>query len=131
MKKAKKTSVKDVKKNSSKIENEKMTMAAVSNADEIFYNRMKRHHDELRWLYMELYGNDSMFAELCDNLRRFYLERNEELKDSDQKREQDPNWYKKNDMLGMMFYIDNFAGNLNGVESRLDLSKNAMSIIFT
>ena len=120
MKKAKKTSVKDVKKNRTEIENEKMTMAAVSNADEIFYNRMKRHHDELRWLYMELYGNDSMFAELCDNLRRFYLERNEELKDSDQKREQDPNWYKKNDMLGMMFYIDNFAGNLNGVESRLD-----------
>lgn len=52
-------------------------------ADVIFLKRMERHHDELRWLYMELYGNDSMFAELCDNLRRFYLERKEELKAMD------------------------------------------------
>ena len=22
---------------------------------------MDRHHDELKWLYMELYGNDDMF----------------------------------------------------------------------
>ena len=24
----------------------------------IFQERLNRHHDELRWLYMELYGND-------------------------------------------------------------------------
>ena len=28
-----------------------------------YMKRLQRHHDELRWLYMELYGNDSMFAE--------------------------------------------------------------------
>lgn len=26
-----------------------------------FEKRLRRHHDELRWLYMELYGNDDMF----------------------------------------------------------------------
>lgn len=88
--------------------------------DEIFRSRIERHHDELRWLYMELYGNDSMFAELCDNLRSFYLERNEALRAMDAEREANQDWYKKNDMLGMMFYIDNFAGNMKGVESRLD-----------
>ena len=31
--------------------------------DMIFQERLNRHHDELRWLYMELYGNDAMFAE--------------------------------------------------------------------
>ena len=36
---------------------------------------LQRHHDELRWLYMELYGNDSMFAELCDRMGEFYRER--------------------------------------------------------
>ena len=61
-----------------------------------------------------------MFAELCDNLFRFYRERNADLKVLDQKREARPDWYKQNDMLGMMFYIDNFAGNMKGVESRLD-----------
>lgn len=29
-----------------------------------FLNRLNRHLDELRWLYMELYDNGSMFAEL-------------------------------------------------------------------
>ena len=94
--------------------------AAPRKPDKIFWKRMERHHDELRWLYMELYGNSSMFAELCDNLRRFYMERDEELKALDLARAADADWYKQNDMLGMMFYIDNFAGNMKGVESRLD-----------
>ncbi len=88
--------------------------------ESVFQERLGRHHDELRWLYMELYDNDSMFAELCDGMRDFYLKRNKELKTSDQKRVTDQNWYKQNDMLGMMFYIDNFAGNMKGVESKLD-----------
>ncbi|MDE7416795.1 MAG: amylosucrase [Lachnospiraceae bacterium] len=88
--------------------------------ESVFQERLGRHHDELRWLYMELYDNDSMFAELCDRMRDFYLKRNKELKTSDQKRVTDQNWYKQNDMLGMMFYIDNFAGNMKGVESKLD-----------
>ena len=86
----------------------------------IFQERLKKHHDELRWLYMELYGNDSMFAELCDHMRQFWLERDRKLKRRDQDREKDKNWYRQNDMLGMMLYIDNFAGNIKGVEARLD-----------
>ncbi|MDE6386517.1 MAG: amylosucrase [Lachnospiraceae bacterium] len=89
-------------------------------SDEVFQQRLKKHHDELRWLYMELYDNGSMFAELCDRMRQFFLERNQELKARDAKRETDQEWYKQNDMLGMMFYIDNFAGNMKGVESKLD-----------
>ena len=87
---------------------------------ENFIRRLEKHHDELRWLYMELYDNSSMFAELCDKMGQFYLERAEALKKRDAEREADPDWYKRNDMLGMMFYIDNFAGNMKGVESKLD-----------
>ena len=85
-----------------------------------FERRFVKHLDELKWLYMELYGNSSMFAELSDNLYRFYEERNEELKEIDLKREEYPDWYKQNDMLGMMFYIDNFGGNMKGVEDKLE-----------
>ncbi len=85
----------------------------------VFQKRLDRHHDELRWLYMELYGNDSMFAELCENINRFYLERAKSLKEMDLERETRPDWYKQNDLLGMMFYIDNFAGNMKGVEQKL------------
>ena len=96
----------------------------------VFEKRFVKHLDELKWLYMELYGNGSMFAELCDNLYRFYEERNEGLKEIDHKREACPDWYKQNDMLGMMFYIDNFAGNMKGVESKLDyLEKSNVNYI--
>lgn len=95
-------------------------MKKKTDQDKIFEQRLKRHHDELRWLYMELYDNSSMFAELCGQLKEFYLERKEALKKLDSKREEAADWYKQNDMLGMMFYIDNFAGNMKGVESKLD-----------
>lgn len=104
----------------------KKTEAQASDADEIFQKRLEHHHDELRWLYMELYGNDSMFAELCNELRRFYLERNEKLKARDCKREKERDWYKQNDMMGMMLYIDNFAENMKGVEKSLTIWSNAM-----
>lgn len=87
---------------------------------ENYARRFERHHDELRWLYMELYDNGDMFAELCDNMQRFYQERSRELKAMDTEREENKNWYRRNDLLGMMLYIDNFAGNIKGVESRLD-----------
>lgn len=87
--------------------------------DKVFVKRFEKYLDELKWLYIELYENDSMFAELCDNLYRFYEERNKDLKQLDSAREADPNWYKSNDMLGMMLYIDNFAGNMKGVQEKL------------
>ena len=85
----------------------------------LFQSRLERHLDELRWLYMELYDNGSMFAELCDNLHRFAEERAAALKARDIAREADPDWYKSSDLTGMMMYIDNFAGNLNGVREKL------------
>lgn len=93
--------------------------AAMSKADDIFQKRLAKHHDELKWLYMELYQNDSMFAELCENMYQYYKERKRQLKARDEQREKKPDWFKKNDMLGMMLYIDNFAGNLKGVKEKI------------
>lgn len=39
-----------------------------------------KHQDELRWLYMELYGNDAMYAELCEQMHDYYSKRSTELK---------------------------------------------------
>ncbi len=88
--------------------------------ESMFQERLKRHHDELRWLYMELYNNGDMFAELCSQLHEFALQRDPELTSLDQERELNPEWFRGNDMLGMMLYIDNFAGNLAGVKEKLD-----------
>ena len=95
------------------------TAAKHAETDRIFAERLGRRHDELRWLYMELYDNGDMFAELCSRMKQFYDERNTHLKKSDEAREADKSWYRKRDMLGMMLYIDCFAGNLKGVEENL------------
>lgn len=92
----------------------------LKNQEKIYRERYDRHFDELKWLYMELYDNDGMFAELCENMHSFYEDRNQDLHTLDRKREEDPNWYKSNDMLGMMFYIDNFGGTIKGVQDKLD-----------
>ncbi|MBD5084840.1 MAG: amylosucrase [Clostridiales bacterium] len=96
----------------------------------LFQTRLGRHLDELRWLYMELYGNDSMFAELCDEMRRYADERPAALKKRDAAREADRSWYKSNDLTGMMLYIDNFAGDLNGVRKKLPyIEKTGVNLI--
>ena len=104
----------------SKKEKDLARKTKISAAEALYDKRFARHIDELRWLYMELYDNGSMFAELCTRMKEFYDERNRSLRSLDKKREADPNWYKGSDLLGMMFYIDNFAGDLKGVKEKLD-----------
>ena len=94
--------------------------AARAKSDAVFQRRIDRHHDELRWLYMELYANGSMFAELCAQMHAFFERRPEPLKRLDAEREATGAWYRRRDLLGMQLYIDNFAGTIAGVEDRLD-----------
>ena len=91
--------------------------------DSIFQHRLERHHDELRWLYMELYQNGDMFAELCSQMHEYYNCRSKKLKERDLKREKEPDWYHGKDMLGMMLYTDNFAGNMKGVKEKIPYLK--------
>ncbi len=88
-----------------------------------YRKRFEKHYDELKWLYTEVYQNDEMFEELCDTMFEYYKERKTYLKELDREREVNTEWYKKNDMLGMMLYVDNFADNLQGVKSKLDYLK--------
>lgn len=91
--------------------------------DTVFKIRLEKHHDELKWLYMELYQNEDMFAELCSQMYEYYKCRSENLKKRDLKKEQASEWYREKDMLGMMLYIDNFAGNMKGVEAKIPYLK--------
>ena len=83
--------------------------------------RMSERLDELKWLYYELYYSDEQgFQYLCKLIRDFYENRSESLKALDRKREKDPDWYRGNDIVGMMLHVDNFADNLKGVIKKLD-----------
>ncbi|MEE1114683.1 MAG: alpha-amylase family protein, partial [Eubacterium sp.] len=86
-----------------------------------FKERLANHYAEMKWLYGELYNNDSRaFDYFCGMLYEYYTNRAEKLKKRDRIREKEPNWYKGNEMLGMLMYTNAFAGNLKGVQKHLD-----------
>ena len=92
--------------------------------DRIYCERLARHLDELKWLYCELYQDNPYVTmhlnDLLKVLKKFYDMRGDALKESDLKREKDPTWYKRNDLTGMMMYVNAFAGTLSNLESKLD-----------
>ncbi len=85
----------------------------------VFDQRLARHADELKWLYCELYRDEEAFADFVEMLRRCWAERKKPLRDQDKRREADPEWYRRRDLLGMMLYVNAFAGNLRGVKEKL------------
>ncbi|MDO4621282.1 MAG: alpha-amylase family glycosyl hydrolase, partial [Lachnospiraceae bacterium] len=90
----------------------------------MFQARFDRYYDELKWLYCELYQDNPYVMMHLDDLTRdiqnIYTFRNEDLKASDLRREADRNWYKRNDLIGMMLYVNAFSETLKGLEEKLD-----------
>ena len=70
-----------------------------------FEQRLAHHYDEHYF---------------CSMLRKCWSERNELLRELDDARISDPEWYAGNDIIGMMMYTECFAKNLQGVKSHLD-----------
>ena len=93
--------------------------------DITFSDRLKVREPELKSLYMELYGNEACYRDLVRNLAVFHESRSKSLKCRDAEKRMTPGWYKSETLLGMMLYIDNFAGNLNGVREKLPYLKKA------
>ncbi len=86
-----------------------------------FATRFRRHEDELKWLYSELYhSNEKAYESFTDMLYRCWEERPESLRRLDREREECPGWYRRHDLTGMQMYVDAFAGTLQGVRKKLD-----------
>ncbi|MDO4616445.1 MAG: alpha-amylase family protein [Lachnospiraceae bacterium] len=85
-----------------------------------FDSRFAQYSDELKWLFCELYNNDMQaYDYFCDMLRKSYEERKDALRKIDEARLADPEWYRSNKLLGMMLYVPQFAGTLQGVQKKL------------
>lgn len=84
-----------------------------------FEDRLRLYWPELKQRYMELYHDDAMLKKLRCHLAAFSEARRESLKQRDAEKQNTPNWYQSRELLGMMLYIDNFAGNLKGVKDKL------------
>jgi amylosucrase len=91
----------------------------------VFESRLERHEAELRQLYLSLYHDEGAYAALLSMLRRMAGERSEALRALDAERERRPDWYRGRDLLGMLMYVDAFAGTLKGVRAKLDYLQEA------
>ena len=97
-----------------------------------FASRFRRHEDELKWLYCELYHNDQKAYDYFVNmLYRLWEERPEKLKMMDRAREEYPDWYKGHDLVGMLMYVNAFAGTLKGVRKKLDYITDCVILVAT
>ena len=89
-----------------------------------FDRRLAACQDELQSLYLKLYRGDAdAYGYFTGMLRRCWKERKRVLREQDLRREKHPDWFRRRDMLGMMLYVNAFAGNLRGVKERLPYLK--------
>jgi glycosidase len=88
-----------------------------------FVARLQKSFPWLFWLYLGLYGDryDFFFhlEDLILSLARSWFPRPHDLRRLDEAREANPLWYQSNQMLGGVCYVDLFAGNLEGIKSKI------------
>ena len=87
--------------------------------DTILNARFSRHKDELSWLFMELYDDHAALETLMQRMKQAFAERSADLRALDARRESEPDWYRKGNMLGVTMYTELFAGNLRGLLDKL------------
>jgi amylosucrase len=92
-----------------------------------FSARLNRYFPRLFSLYYGLYHTryDFFFhlEDLLISLTRAWFQRPHDLRMLDEAREQDPHWFQSNQMLGGVCYVDLFAGDLEGVRSKIPYFK--------
>ncbi len=94
---------------------------------QIFIRRLKANFGTLFDLYFRLYSNQYDFfyhlEDLLNTAVKMWLNRPSDLKDLDLQREADPLWFQSHKMLGGVCYVDLFAGDLNGIRSKIPYFK--------
>lgn len=102
-----------------------------------FYTRLGANFYAIHTLFYHLYGNRPDFKQqmvaLVERLALNYIERPPHLRKSDLVRERDYNWFLSQKWVGMTLYCDRFAGDINGLRSKLpylqDLGINLLHVM--
>jgi len=88
-----------------------------------FYTRLGANFYAIHSLFHLLYGDRDDFQtqlhKLVETMARQYIDRPDPLKESDLERENDHNWFLSQQWVGMALYSDGFAGDLQGLKSKL------------
>ena len=104
-----------------------VSISANPEAWQTFLHRLQNYFPLLFNLYLGLYGTryDFFFhlEDLLTSIARACFARSDDLRALDQAREENPLWFQSNNMLGGVCYIDLFAGDLEGVKSKIPYFK--------
>jgi len=88
-----------------------------------YVQRLNTHFPSLFDLLYELYGHQYDFfyhlEDILASATQMWVQRSDELKAMDVMREGDPQWYQSQRLVGAMYYVDLFAGNLEGIRKRI------------
>ncbi|KAA1191825.1 DUF3459 domain-containing protein [Pseudohalioglobus sediminis] len=88
-----------------------------------FYTRLGANFYAIYNLFNRLYGDredvEEQLVELVNTMARQYIARDQELKQIDQAREADHNWFLSQQWVGMALYLDGFAGDLQGLREKM------------
>jgi len=93
-----------------------------------FAARLQQHGPRLLSELAHLYGERADFAQVAEDLLRVafesWRERPADLKRLDAEREQTPDWFASNQMLGGVCYADLWAGGFKGVQDQIPYLKD-------
>lgn len=97
----------------------------IADKDNDFYARLIANATNIRGLYRELYADQprgkKCFDKLIKTLCTAYVQRGTALRKRDRvKLEEETAWFTSNQIAGMSLYVDRFAGDLQGMHTRLD-----------
>ncbi|MDF1816364.1 MAG: amylosucrase [Verrucomicrobiales bacterium] len=92
-----------------------------------FEARLEQNFPDLFTRLLALYGHHFDFYYhlecLLETMAKAWLDRPADWKAVDVQREANPTWYQSGHLIGAMAYVDLFAGNFKGLESRIPYLK--------
>jgi amylosucrase len=110
-----------------RIERAETTSAGVAMRIETIEARLDEHWPRLFGLLFELYGSHYDFFYYLERILltavESWLERSEELCEQDRRRENDPDWYLSEQMVGGSLYVDLFSDDLNTLRDKVPYLK--------
>lgn len=93
----------------------------------VFKERLEANFRILFKHYYRLYSDHYDFffhlEDLLVNIGRKWMKRPDELKNLDDKRENQPLWFQSNQMVAGVCYVDLFAGDLEGIRTKIPYLK--------
>ena len=96
----------------------------INGDDHLFYVTLIANASSIHSLYNEIYGrhvkSDELFQQLISSVITAYLNRSQQLKQSDLDKIKKGNWFLSNELAGMSLYVDRFCGSIKNLEKRLD-----------